>query len=263
MAPDDLPLPPLSGPDVVVIGRRLLHYPSVTSTQDVARDAGRSGEPEGLVVTAGQQTAGRGRLGRRWEAPPGSSLLLSVLLRPSPQAFPLISMAAGLATCLAIEDVTGLAARLKWPNDVLVHDRKVAGLLVESEALGESLDFAVLGIGVNVNLDPRDLGAVAYPAGSLSAEAGRPVDRTALARSLIAHLDRQYRLAGDGNAVLAGWKQRLATLGQRVQVFAGDVLEEGFAEDVDSGGALLLRRDDGALVRLPAGEVTSHPPGAD
>lgn len=239
-----------------VIGRQGRYHPVTSSTQDLAQAAGRAGVPEGVVFIADRQTAGRGRLGRPWQAPPGGSLLLSVLLRPAAGVYPVLSMAGALATCRAIEETSRLRASLKWPNDVLVRDKKVAGVLVEGEVAGSAADFAALGIGINVNLDPASLKGVTYPVTSLSAELGRSLSRVQVAQSLLRHLERLYLGASSGESPYGEWRARLVTLGKRVRVDTGRGTDEGIAEDVDQTGALLLRRGDGSLLTLLAGEVT-------
>jgi len=244
------------GLGTVVVGRSVHFYTTVKSTQDMAQAAGRAAAPNGAVFIADHQTSGRGRLGRIWQAPPGGSLLLSVLLRPSPPVYPILSMAGALATCLAIEEAANLSPRLKWPNDILLRGKKVAGVLVEGEVVGGTPDFAVLGVGINVTVDPASLEGLAYPATSLGAETGRIVSRGNLARALLCHLDRLYLEAASGGSPYFAWRERLATLGHAVRVDTGTEVEEGIAEDVDETGALLVRRADGRLIVCLAGEAT-------
>ena len=244
------------------IGRVARYYPVLASTQEAAKEAARAGVPEGAVFLADEQRAGRGRMGRRWLAPAGSSILLSVLFRPTMEVYPKLFMVASLAAALAIEETTGLRTDLKWPNDVLLRDKKVSGVLVEGEFAGEKLDFAVLGIGVNVNLDPTaltdptDQVGLLYPATSLSHEVGASVSRLTLAQSLLRHLERLYLRAAAGEAVHELWRARLVTLGKGAQVRSGDETVVGLAEDVDADGCLLLRREDGSLATFVAGDVT-------
>lgn len=168
----------------------------------------------------------------------------------------MLSIAGGLGTCQAIEEVTKLEARLKWPNDVLVQGKKVAGILVEGEIVGGAPDFAVLGVGINVNLDPASLEGIPYPATSISAELGHEVARGDLAQALLRHLDRLYMAVRAGRSPVDDWRKRLITLGQHVHIDTGGGIEDGMAEGVDDRGALLLRRRDGTLATLLAGEVT-------
>ena len=254
-----------------VVGSAAEHYPQLGSTNDLARERARAGQPEGLAIVADEQTSGRGRLGRGWAAPPGSSLLLSLLLRPSwlaqADAFAL-TMLAGVALCEAVEQATPLRPALKWPNDLLLpHDgpggaelRKAAGVLSEIELSGGAIDWLVLGIGVNVNWSPagivdgRDLGALAT---SVGAAQGRPADRLALLRALLQRLDARYLAlrAGGRDALFADWRARLATLGQHVDVRlpAGEL--HGLAESVEPTGALLVRDAAGALHSVLAGDI--------
>ena len=261
MLPPSVPADlPAHGLDTAIVGREVRSFHLVESTQDIARAAGWQGTPEGLAVFADAQTAGRGRLGRRWQAPAGASLLVSVLLRPPARAAGSLTIVGSLAVCLAIEECTGLGCLLKWPNDVLIDTRKAAGLLAEGEMAGTEAGFVVLGIGINVNLEPDQLQGVAYPATSLSAQLGKSVSRLQLSVALLRHLDRLYLRACGGEPPVAEWRARLVTLGQHVLVETGAGTEEGLAEGVDETGALLLRRADGSLLSLLAGEVTLQAP---
>jgi BirA family biotin operon repressor/biotin-[acetyl-CoA-carboxylase] ligase len=225
---------------------RVEWFATLDSTNRRALDAARAGAAGDLVVVADEQTAGRGRLGRTWEAPPGSSLLVSVLLTPAGDAARAV-MAAGVALAAAVEDVAELDAALKWPNDLVVHDRKLAGLLAETEG-----DALVVGAGCNVDWEgfPDDLAATAT---ACNLEAGRPVDRDAL---LDAFLDRFADALAAGDAVVADHRARLATLGRtvRVEPVRGDDLV-GTAVGVTDDGALVVRDDDGIDHTIVAADV--------
>ena len=230
-----------------------LHYLERTdSTQAIARGLAEQGAPEGAVVVAGEQTAGRGRLGNSFFSPPGG-LYLSLVLRPSlpPAQTPLIALALGLAAAAAIRVTTTLAPILKWPNDVLIGRRKVCGVLVELAPSG-----AIAGIGLNANVGqfPADLRTTAT---SLELELGHEVDLEHLRDELLAGFERRYRdLHTHGaSAVVRGWRAAPNMLGQIVRVSAANERLEGVAEDVDADGALLLRLPDGNRRRLLAGEV--------
>ena len=246
----------LEGLHTQFVGRVLHFFEEIPSTQDAAREAAHAEAPEGAVFLTDEQTAGRGRLGRRWEAPAGSSLLLSIVLRPTEELYPKLLMVGALAAALAIEETTGLRVDLKWPNDVLLRDKKVGGVLVEGEFQGTDLLFALMGIGINVNLNPAVFTEALYPATSLSHEAGSPVSRLALAHSLLRHLERTLLQARAGERVDRLWRARLVTLDKQVQVRAGNDVIEGLAEDVDADGSLLVRRSDGSLTTIVAGDVT-------
>jgi BirA family biotin operon repressor/biotin-[acetyl-CoA-carboxylase] ligase len=246
------------------IGRPITYLPATTSTMDVARERAAADAPEGLVVVADEQTAGRGRFGRAWVAPPGVNLLLSILLRPSAERMKRLGIVAPLAVAEAVRTVSGLVVRFKWPNDVLLGGRKLCGILVEGGFAGTAPVHAVVGIGLNVNLDPSTQPAIAATATSIAAALGRAVSREETLAALLNAFELLYD-ESDGERLRRDWKARLDTLGQEVEVtFAGRV-ERGVAEDVDAEGALVLRRPDGTRTALAAGEVTLRrgAPGPD
>jgi BirA family biotin operon repressor/biotin-[acetyl-CoA-carboxylase] ligase len=238
------------------LGRRLIYYTSVGSTQDVARREADAGAPEGTLVLADEQTAGRGRLGRAWASPPGQNLYLTLVLRPPLAALKRLTMVAPLAVARAVAETTGLQVGIKWPNDVWVGRRKLSGVLLESEVQGDSVRYCLLGIGVNVNMDVAAVPELADIATSLRRELGREVSREEVLASLLNHLEVLYRGACRGEPVLEEWRACLITLGQEVTVRFGQQVEEGLAEDVDEEGRLLLRRRDGSRIAIEAGDVT-------
>jgi BirA family biotin operon repressor/biotin-[acetyl-CoA-carboxylase] ligase len=237
------------------IGQEVIFYPALPSTNDAARQKAREGAKEGTVVIAGEQTAGRGRIKRRWLSPPGS-VALSVVLYPPLDYLPSLIMVASLAVAESIEEVTGLRTQLKWPNDVLINDKKVCGILVESEVRGKRVDYAVIGIGLNVNVRMAELADIALLATSLSDELGREVSRRDIVQSLLAHAERLYLSLEKGDEVFKQWRDRLVTLGREVRVSSGEAVHEGVAESVAADGSLLLRRPDGSLLKIVAGDVT-------
>lgn len=238
------------------LGRRMVYHQSLPSTQDVARAEAEAGAPEGTVILAEEQTAGRGRLGRAWVSPPGSNLYLTLIMRPSVECLRSLGMVAPLAVVEAVEEVTGVSPRIKWPNDVLVGRRKLCGVLIDTGLVGSGVMYALVGIGLNVNLDVGSLPEIAQVATSLRCELGREVPREEVLAALLNRFEGLYRAWPEGPQVFEAWRSRLETLGQRVRVAFGNQREEGVAEDVDREGCLLLRRDDGSLIRLAAGEVT-------
>lgn len=254
------------------IGRPTRHYAQTGSTNDLAHAAARGGAAEGLVILADEQTAGRGRLDRRWWAPPGTSLLFSLLLRPGVPVTHAgqLTMCLGLATAEASEDVTGLHIGLKWPNDLVYAGRKLGGMLAESEVDGERIRYAVLGLGLNVNLDftaPADPadgtpmpGELRSQATSLAMLLGRPVDRTALLAALLAAFETQYDRLLAGQSPHIDWAARLDTLGQRVRVALRGDSFTGAAIGVTPEGGLILAADDGTERIIWAGDVTALRP---
>jgi len=240
---------------VQLIGQKVAGYPRVTSTMELAREEARKGAREGTVVIADEQAAGQGRMGRVWQSPAGS-IALSVILYPHVVYLPSLIMVTALAVARSIEIVTGLKAQIKWPNDILVNDRKVCGILVESRVRGNSVDYSIIGIGLNVNLDPSDLGEVVLPVTSLSRELGKDVSRLSIVRQLLVEMDRLYLELLSGRSVYEDWRDRLVTLGKQVTVTWGDTRYEGIAESVAGDGSLLLRGADGSLTRIVAGDVS-------
>jgi BirA family biotin operon repressor/biotin-[acetyl-CoA-carboxylase] ligase len=253
-----------------VIGRAIEYYPQIGSTNDLIRRRAREGSAEGLLVIADEQMAGRGRLGRGWAAPPGTSLLMSLLLRPTwmaPSDLFTLTMLAGVVLCEAVEQLIPVRAALKWPNDLLLPQsnggaplRKAAGILSEIELDRDRVAWVAIGMGVNVNwaphgrVDGRDLGMVAT---SVGAAARQPIDRLALLRALLLHLDRGYLdlRHGQREKLFLAWRDRLATIGQRVVITTPRGEIQGVADGVDPTGALLVRDDTGLLHPVLAGDV--------
>ena len=248
--------------------RKVVYLPITGSTNDVAKGLAAQGAPEGTVVMADEQTAGRGRMKRRWLAPPGACLLCSILFRPTlpPTQAQRLTMLCSLAAADAIKKVAGLWVALKWPNDLIVKSQipnpksqnwhKLAGVLTETGILGERLEFVVVGIGINVNVEPETLPTLALDATSILAETGRRVDRVALLVALLAGVEQRYEALRAGASPHQEWAARLATLGRPVQATTAEGVLTGVAESVDGDGALLLRTPDGGLHRLLAGDVT-------
>jgi BirA family biotin operon repressor/biotin-[acetyl-CoA-carboxylase] ligase len=244
-----------------IIGRDIRVFEETTSTNDVAEKLARDGVKEGVVVFAESQTKGRGRMGRRWVSPSKRGLWFSVLLRPPlrPQASTQMTVAAATALVRAIERQTGLKPDIKWPNDILFHGRKAAGILTELSADSDSIRHLIVGIGLDVNVAPAEFPPeVRAVATSLRAELGHPVDRPALAAVLLEELDRDYSRIrrGEFPAVADEWEERCITVGQRVTVDLGARRIEGSAESLDDDGALLLRTEHGRLERILGGDVT-------
>ncbi|MDF2630353.1 MAG: transcriptional repressor, BirA-like [Symbiobacteriaceae bacterium] len=245
-------------------GRQIEYRESVGSTNDLAKQLARAGAPEGLLVIADEQTAGKGRLGRAWTTPRGSALAMSLVLRPAlpPVQAPRVTLVAAVAVAEAVRAVTGLPVGIKWPNDLQVAGRKVCGILTEMEAEIDRVAFVVCGMGLNVNL-PRESLPEAFrsSATSLMAELGASVGRAPLVQAMLARFEEAYDelLSGRFAAVLERWRALSITLGQPVRVLSvtGEAAVEGLAVDVDEEGALLVRESaSGVLRRVFAGEVT-------
>jgi BirA family biotin operon repressor/biotin-[acetyl-CoA-carboxylase] ligase len=222
---------------------------------DTARKAAKEGAAEGTVVIANTQTAGRGRLGRAWLSPKGS-LSMSLILKPSLDNLPQLIMIASLAVVRAIKEVAGLETQIKWPNDVLIKGKKVCGILIENEVKGDKVDFAIIGIGINVNLNPSAFPEISEIATSLSHELGKEIPKAKFTTTLLFELEQLYLEARAGAPLYEEWRGRLETLGRWIQVKTGNTTEQGRTETVTATGNLILRRADGSLTEIVAGDVT-------
>ena len=247
-----------SGLYTAVVGRSVRLYQTTESTMDDAAEWARDGADEGAVVVAETQTASRGRLGRRWVSDTGN-LYFSVLFRPDPDALPLLSPLAGVAVARAIRQVAGLYPSIKWPNDVMIDGRKVAGILAESALSGSRIQHAIVGIGINVALDVSEDPEIAATACSLNHASGSEIDRAELLRRILQHMDGLYLDLRRGRSPIAEWRRWLDTLGRRVTVTHHGSTDTGVTEDIDEHGNLLLRADTGELLTLTAGDITLRP----
>ena len=231
-------------------------YGTVGSTNDVALKLAHSGAPEGTLVVAEVQTAGRGRRGNRWDSPEGG-LWMSLILRPGFASVrrPGISLVSATAVARALHAVSGLPVRLKWPNDVHIGHRKIAGVMVE--AAGDAL---VVGIGVNVNIPEDDLPTPRYyEATSLLSETGRLWDRSELVGRVLDAFESRYAdyAAGDLVRALDEWRELSLVLGEMVAVTCGPLSFEGSVVGIDEDGAIIVRLPDGRQERVPpSGDVT-------
>ena len=239
------------------IGKRIIYYASLTSTMEVAKQEAQRGAAEGTVIVADEQTTGRGRIKRTWLSPRGN-IALSVILYPNLVYLPSLIMLASLAVVGSIEAVTGLKPQVKWPNDVLINGRKVCGILIESDVQGNMVNYAIIGIGVNVNLKLSAFPDLLLTATSLSDELGREVSRLDIIRQLLVEMERLY-LTLPAESIYEQWRDRLITLGRRVCVRSDKTTYEGIAESVTRDGSLLLRHSNGSLTRIVAGDVVTLP----
>lgn len=239
-----------------IIGRKIVYLPTTTSTMTVIRREGENGGLEGTVVVAETQTVGRGRFTREWISPPGSNLYLSILFRPKPEQLSKLNMAAAVAVTRAISRATGILPAIKWPNDIVMGGKKVAGILIEIYADSYGFTFAVIGFGINVNFDPTFYSGIASSATSLKIQTGHVIPRIKVIQALLEETDDLYCNLRNGEYPWAEWKNLVETLGQQVKVEWQGRVEEGRATEVDQEGNLLLERSDGSIAILPAGEVT-------
>lgn len=245
----------------IPLAREIIVFEKTDSTNNVAARMGREGAAEGLVIFAETQTAGRGRLGRRWESDSHKGLWFSLLLRPrfSTALWTRIATWAAVALAEAIERETSCRAQIKWPNDIFIEGKKVTGILIESYfdpgSAGKS-GFAVLGIGVNVNQEqfPAE---IEHTATSLRMVTGHPLDRQKTAAAILQTLDSLYpQLEHEFDRIIAAAESRSFLKGKWIQARAGEELVEGEASRLDANGALVLRLADGSERTISTGEVT-------
>ena len=241
-----------------VVGREILYFDEIDSTNTYAKQMAQTGAPDGTAVIAGRQSAGRGRLSRSFQSPADKGLYLTVLLRPHlpPERLLPVTSLAGVALCGAVERLCGIRPGLKWPNDPVLNGKKLCGILTELTGGGD----LVLGIGVNVTQTPADFSPeVAEIATSLLMELGRPVSRAALAAALLEELDRMYQVLrkGELSAYLSVYRRDCVNLGKRVQLLAPDgTRETAEAVGIDEDFGLIVRTDGGAERTLHTGEVS-------
>jgi BirA family biotin operon repressor/biotin-[acetyl-CoA-carboxylase] ligase len=249
------------GPSTFV--REIVVFAETGSTNDLAMQRGRQGAEGGVVIFAERQNAGRGRFGRAWASAPYRGLWFSLLLRPGLpiNLWPRLTTWAAVSLALTIENSLGIAAAIKWPNDIYLHKKKVAGILAESGVDSAGQPFAVVGIGVNVNQDLHDFPPELHDkASSLRMALGHDVDRPAFAADLLRELDVRLPLVASAFPwIIAEASRRSLLLGHWVQLQYGRTVLEGRAESLDADGHLLLRGADGELIRLTAGEVSVVP----
>jgi len=241
----------MSGPSATFADVR--RFSELDSTNRHAMELARQGAAEGLVVVADHQTAGRGRLGRTWEAPPGSGLLVSVLLRPTiaPERLHLTTMAVALAAADACDDVAGVRPGLKWPNDLVVDDRKLGGILAEVPEAGA----VVVGLGLNVlwETPPAQLADIGV---ALNQLVGRSVDREQLLAAILANLARRYAaVTRSPEELAADYRDECATIGRRVRVELPSETFHGLAVAVNEDGQLVVEDDGGSVRTVTAGDV--------
>jgi len=243
------------------LGRTLWCYRETNSTNDIALARAAEGAPEGAVILAEAQRRGRGRFHRRWLSPPGADILASIILRPTlhPRLVSQLVILAAVAAADALRSLHGLDAHIKWPNDVTVGDRKIAGILAELSAEAEQTNYVVIGIGLNVNVSRAQLPkAIRATATSVRIELGRAASRIELLAELLARLEPWYaRWRRDGFApVKARWTELSSSLGRRVEMRSGKAAVTGLVADLDDDGAITLRLDSGIIRTIASGDMT-------
>ena len=234
------------------LGQHVVYFDTVGSTMDEAFERARQGAPEGELVIAENQTEGRGRLGRSWVSPKEKGIYFSLILRPAlkPAEVARLTLLAGVALAEAISETTGVQPQIKWPNDLLVDGKKIAGILTEMNAETDRVHFCILGIGVNVHAGKAQIPATAS---SLKILTGKPFNRAELTRHILERLEGWYQKLQKRQFtdILQRWKELSFTLGQKVRI--GPV--EGKAVDLDEYGALLIQQKDGTVSKQFSGDV--------
>ncbi len=245
------------------IGKRIDYYASVPSTSLIAKELCAKtpvAELNGTVVIAEEQSGGTGRLGRRWVSPPGG-IWATIILKPeipTDHVF-MVTMACSIALVRTIRKLYQIGALIKWPNDIYIGDRKVAGILLEISAEAEDVKHCILGIGVDANVPPQSLpGDIETPITSLQAEHGEPIDRAVFLAYLLREFERRLRLieAGEYESIVREWRSLSLTLDKRVKIKTPRKSFEGVAIDIDEYGALIVRRDNGKVERIFSGDCT-------
>jgi BirA family transcriptional regulator, biotin operon repressor / biotin---[acetyl-CoA-carboxylase] ligase len=242
------------------IGKRIHHFQTLDSTNSKAYELALNGAEEGEVVIAESQEKGKGRLGRQWFSPPFLNIYVSLILRPKipPHQASLVTLMAAVATADAIQNFSGLLPLIKWPNDILLRGRKVAGLLNEIHSEVDRIHFVILGIGVNLNVDEKmfskEIGNIAT---SLKVETGQTVSRKDFLQSLFLELEKWYAMFSEqGSAlILKAWRDRAHIKGKQVKVTSFGETLVGRAVDIDSDGALILETKGGRQKRVVAGDI--------
>ena len=240
------------------IGKKIHYFDYLASTMDLAMQLGMNGALNGTLVLAESQIKGRGRLGRGWFSPKYKGIYLSLILRPKilPAACPVLTLMSAVSICEAVKEITGLDAQIKWPNDVLIHNKKAAGILTEMNAELDKVNFVVIGIGLNVNNDKKSL---ITQATSLKQEQGQEINRVVLLQELLRRIENNYLLLEEKGSqeIIHKWRNFTLTLGTRVKVYYQNKYIEGQAADIDIDGSLLIRKDSGLMQKVSSGDVMS------
>ena len=247
--------------DTELAGTPIEFHELLSSTSDLAAVRLASAESGEVVVVADSQSAGRGRFARTWNSNPRDDVLVSIGLRPTADVAAKLAMIAAVATADTVTKLTGQTAQVKWPNDIRIQGKKISGILIESQIQNGQFRV-VLGIGLNLNLDPSVFSEIADIATSVREITGKRVDREVALNELMQNLDSAYTLVCRGGSVRARWKAMLDTLGNHIEFNVHPTNERvrGLATDVAADGGLIVRKDNGDIVTLDSGEVTSQSP---
>lgn len=245
-----------------ILGSKIVSVNSTESTNTLAKELASEGCEEGTVIIADEQIGGKGRMGRSWVSPPKKGIWMSIILKPriAPAKAPLITSMAAIAVARAIEIVTGLKPAIKWPNDILIDDKKVCGILTEMQGDMDAIHYVVVGIGINVNLDMEDFPQeIEDRATSLKIESGEFISRAKIIREVLKELEEvyaQYVKTGDSESIISEIEANSATIGKRIRVTGVNINIEGVAVDIADDGALMVMLDDGQMRKIMSGDVS-------
>jgi len=247
-----------------IIGQKIIFYPEIDSTNIQAKAIANQGTAEGTVIIADYQTQGQGRLKRKWISPPGKNLLFSIILSPPISVEEAFSMTllTSLAVCKSLIQLFVLNAKIKWPNDIYINQRKICGILTEASTVQKKLNWIVIGVGLNVNVDFSGNQELKEIATSIKMETGNIQNRKLIFCQILEEMDRLYQsfLAGNFNLIKEEWLKYSLILGKTVRVFSNNFEETGVAETIDETGALILLTPEGERKKIIAGEVSLRIP---
>ena len=244
-----------------IIGSEIVYYPSVDSTNNIAKKMAEEGCQEGVIVIADHQTKGRGRRGKSWNSPYGKGIWASIVLRPliPPVRSAAFTLTAAVSVCRALRQSTGLKINIKWPNDLRINYKKIGGILTELNAETYRLNHVVIGIGINIENEifPDELGNIATSL-RLESDGESRFNKVGILTSILNEFENDYKrfLAGGLEDILEEWRRYSDTLGEQVQVIDYKGSYTGKALDIDSDGALLIEKKDGTLTKVTSGEVS-------
>jgi BirA family biotin operon repressor/biotin-[acetyl-CoA-carboxylase] ligase len=240
------------------IGKQAVYFESLCSTMDKAMELALAGGEQGLIVVAETQTKGRGRLGRQWLSPKHKGIYFSLILRPKiiPQQASVLTILIAVSAIEAIQTVTGLSPTIKWPNDIMLNNKKIGGILVEMNAEMDMVKFIIVGMGINVNSSRASL---SQNATSLKEETAQEVNRLLLLQEILRKIEANYlEFNKEGSSsVLEKWRKFTSTLHSRIKVTCQKEHIEGEAVDIDLDGGLLIRKDSGFIEKVMTGDVVS------
>jgi len=245
----------------IVWGHPTLYWESLDSTQEPAKSLARQGASEGVLVISREQKAGRGRLGRTWLSPEEGSISLSILTRPNidPSLLQLLSLSTAVAVHDSLKELFNINLELKWPNDVLFKGAKLCGILIEASSEPGKVHYAVIGIGINANLNPHILSFIDKPTTSLKAILGRDVHRGRIITTLIRKLEKEVKNLGKNEGVkecILKYSRLCSTLGMKVKVEQKDQVTVGTAVGISPLGNLMVEMEDGSINTFAAADIT-------